>query len=110
MLVVVVRHHTNPGQFDAAYKRIVGNTDAMADIPGFVFRHTGTPPDSPAEIVTITAWRSRADRAVWDERRRVTPPPGDPKVLYARIEMFDVDGADERWTPAVAAALAGGAR
>ncbi|MSP88259.1 MAG: hypothetical protein EXQ92_05525 [Alphaproteobacteria bacterium] len=110
MLVLTVRHHINPGQFEAAYKRIVGNTDAMADIPGLLFRHTGTPPDSKAEIVTVTAWRSPADRAIWDERRKASPPLGDPKILYAKVETLEIEVADERWGPTVAAALAGAKR
>jgi len=105
MLVIFVRHHINPGQFAAAKSRIFGNTDAMAKMPGFVFRHTGTPPGSEAEIVTITAWRDAADRAAWDERRKASPPPGDPKVLYARVDTHEVDVADARWMPALATAL-----
>jgi len=105
MLVIYVRHHINPGQFDQALSRIVGNTDAMAGMPGFVFRHTGTPPGSKAEIITVTAWRSPTDKAAWDEKRKAPPPPGDPKVLYAKVETYELATSDDRWMPAIAAAL-----
>jgi hypothetical protein len=105
MLVMVVRHHINPGQFDQAHSRIVGNTDAMAGMAGFVFRHTATLPNSKDEIVTITAWRSAKDKAAWDEKRKLTPPPGDPKVLYSKVDTLETETTDDRWMPAMAAAL-----
>lgn len=108
MLVITVRHILNPGQFDAAWRRIVGNTDAMQDIPGFLFRHTGVKPGSQTEITTVTAWRDAAARAIWEERRKVTPPAGDPKVLFSGYEIIEVEVGDARWGADLTAAIGPG--
>lgn len=90
MIIVVVRHKIRPGSYAAALLRIEGTTRRILEQPGNLFRYFGDA-DEGREIVSVTAWRSREDRAVWDAARSAQPPPGDMSDVYDGFEVTEID-------------------
>mgnify|MGYP001327276762 CR=1 FL=1 len=97
MIIVTITHHVRDGLIEAARRRIGENTVQMSRQPGFVFRHTGTPPGEPRRIVTLTAWASETDMARWDAAKRASAAGESGASVYERVERSIVEIDDERW-------------
>lgn len=97
MLVITVCHYVKPGQVEAARARIAANGEMMSRQPGFLFRHTGNPPDRPAEIITVTGWRNAADRDAWNTAKAQVTYPPDQSDPYERFEQYEAEVFDARW-------------
>lgn len=93
MLIVVVRHRIRPGRYDAAKTRLKGNAARMMKQPGFLFRHTGDA-EGGAEIVTVTAWKSKSHREAWDALK-ATLPAAPMSDFYTGYEVIDVEVFDQ---------------
>lgn len=98
MLVITVRHLVKPDHVDQAKARIAANTELMCRQDGFMFRHTGSPPDEPREVVTVTGWRSAAHRRAWDEQKGKVVYPPDQRDPYERVEQIEAEMFDVRWS------------
>lgn len=96
MIVVIVRHFVREGRYQAAKARIAGNTDRILAQPGILFRHTGDAVGEAEEIVTVTGWRTSADRDAWDAVRKAEPPQGNLSEFYTGYETREIEIFDAR--------------
>jgi hypothetical protein len=104
LLVITICHYVKTGRVDDARARILSNTEGMARLPGFLFRHTGSPGDAPEQIITVTAWRSAADRDRWDAIKGKIAYPPNQVDLYERWEIYEAEVFDARWSAEFTAA------
>jgi len=97
MIIVTMTHFVRPGQIAQARRRIRSITEQMAAQPGLVFRHVGGPPGEPDQIVTVTAWQSKAHLDAW-EAGRPAPSHDAGQSPYDRLERLLIEVGEECWS------------
>ena len=91
MFIVTVNHNCKADMIAQAIDRIDGNGQAMARVPGFLFRYRLRQTDDEKMILTVTGWDEATSYQRWLEIKKTMPDEGISPYVGATSAQHIVD-------------------